>query len=47
MHRHHRGWHRLCLALVAWAAALVLILLVFVLNVAARAVTSRASAANG
>ncbi len=38
----YEEWHR-----YAWAAALVLILLVFVLNVAARAVTSRASAANG
>jgi phosphate transport system permease protein len=38
----YEEWHR-----YAWAAALVLILLVFVLNIAARAVTSRASAANG
>jgi len=35
-------WHR-----YAWAAALVLILLVFVLNIVARAVTTRASVSHG
>jgi phosphate transport system permease protein len=38
----YEEWHR-----YAWAAALVLILLVFVLNIAARAMAGRARAANG